>query len=263
MDNATSRTNAPRRDARLHERLALGTTLAAVEAHSKLITSFGSGRNRVHDASQFAWTEAFEQNSHAIRGEAMRLLPGVDLLLDEHDLFGTKVHVPAPADWKLFALYGAKEPVVENCRRCPITASMCERVPGLLHAFFSILKPHTHIASHRGKYNGKLRYHLGLKIPSPRGATRMRVESEMLYWEEHRHFVFDDTYEHEVWNDSDENRIVLIMDFVRPLPPVLDGMNRAFLEMLMQVAARRGRSSVIDWEKTHGRDLDALIEPGA
>ena len=247
----------------LYERLALGTMLAAVGAHSKLITSIGTGRKRAHDAGRFAWTQAFLQNSHAIREEAMRLLPAVELLLDEHDLFGTKLHVPAATDWKLFALYGAKQPIVENCRRCPLTASVCAQVPGLLHAFFSILKPHTHIAPHRGKYNGKLRYHLGLKVPSPRGATRMRVEDELLYWEEHRHFVFDDTYEHEVWNDSDEERIVLILDFLRPLPPMLDGMNQAFLEMLMQLAKRRGQSSVDNWEKTHGRELDALIEPRA
>ena len=84
-------------------------------------------------------------------------------------------------------------------------------------AMFSILAPHKHIPDHCGPYKGIVRYHLALKVPEPREQCRIRVGDEIATWEEGRSLIFDDTYEHEVWNDTDDERVVLFLDVVRPL----------------------------------------------
>ena len=70
---------------------------------------------------------------------------------------------------------------------------------------------------HRGVTKGILRCHLGLQIPKTPEKCRMRVGDQTCVWQEGELFVFDDTYEHEVWNDTDEERVVLLFDFDRPM----------------------------------------------
>jgi beta-hydroxylase len=93
-----------------------------------------------------------------------------------------------------------------------------EQTPGMVTAMFSILAPRKHILPHRGPYKGILRYHLGLIVPKDKEDCRIRVGSEIRHWEEGKSLLFDDTYDHEVWNDTDETRVVLFVDIIRPLP---------------------------------------------
>ena len=119
--------------------------------------------------------------------------------------------------WKTFFLYGFGFRSDTNCALCPETARLVESVPGMKTAMFSILAPHKHIPDHCGPYKGIVRYHLALKVPEPREQCRIRVGDEIVTWEEGRSLIFDDTYEHEVWNDTDDERVVLFLDVVRPL----------------------------------------------
>jgi len=96
-------------------------------------------------------------------------------------------------------------------------------------AFFSILAPGKHIPAHRGPYKGVLRYHLGLKIPEPASQCRIRVGDEVRHWAEGESLLFDDTYDHEVWNDTDGERAILFMDVERPLPEPWASFNRAVI----------------------------------
>ncbi len=91
-------------------------------------------------------------------------------------------------------------------------------IPGMTTAMFSILSPRKHILPHRGPYKGVLRYHLGLIVPQDAEACRIRVGEDIRHWEAGRSMVFDDTFNHEVWNDTDETRVVLFVDVLRPLP---------------------------------------------
>jgi aspartyl/asparaginyl beta-hydroxylase (cupin superfamily) len=80
-------------------------------------------------------------------------------------------------------------------------------------AMFSILKPRTHIPPHTGVANTRLVLHLPLIVPQGCG---FRVGGETRPWREGEAFVFDDTIEHEAWNDSDRPRAVLICDVWNP-----------------------------------------------
>ena len=74
-----------------------------------------------------------------------------------------------------------------------------------------------------------LRYHLGLMIPTPEGSSRIRVGSDVRAWEEGKSMIFDDSNEHEVWNDNDSYRVVLFVDFVRPTIFPLSMVNRLII----------------------------------
>jgi beta-hydroxylase len=83
---------------------------------------------------------------------------------------------------------------------------------------FSIFEPGKHLRPHRGPYNGVLRLHLGLIVPKAApDAVAIRVADRLCHWEEGKVLIFDDAYEHEAWNHSDGVRVVLFVDFVKPM----------------------------------------------
>jgi aspartyl/asparaginyl beta-hydroxylase (cupin superfamily) len=91
------------------------------------------------------------------------------------------------------------------------------QVPGYaLAVFFSVLEPHTRIPAHTGVTNTRLIVHLPLLIPE-KGKCFFRVGNETREFEEGQAWVFDDTIEHEAWNDSDRPRAILIFDIWNPL----------------------------------------------
>jgi aspartyl/asparaginyl beta-hydroxylase (cupin superfamily) len=118
--------------------------------------------------------------------------------------------------WDTFGLYAFGRKKHENCARCPITTRLVEAIPGMMMAGFSRLAPGTHIKPHVG-YDGwaqyVLRCHLGLIVPD---GCEMRVGPETRTWREGRTLLFCDATEHEVWNRSAEERVVLLLDFRNP-----------------------------------------------
>ena len=111
-----------------------------------------------------------------------------------------------------FRLLGIKH--TQNCHVCPKTAAILEHVPGLISADFSYLPAHTKINPHKGFTKMVIRAHLGLIIPSDCG---IRVGNQTRTWEEGKIIVFDDSFDHEAWNNSSEDRFVLMLDIANPL----------------------------------------------
>ena len=106
-----------------------------------------------------------------------------------------------------------------------------------------------HIKAHHGSYKGVLRCHLALIVPEPRTDVRMRVGDKMVYWEEGKCVIFDDTHKHEVWNDTDGIRVVLLFDFCRPLPGWLTFVNKTALNLAYYLPeVRRAVQSQREWE---------------
>jgi aspartyl/asparaginyl beta-hydroxylase (cupin superfamily) len=121
--------------------------------------------------------------------------------------------------WSAFHLHQFGTPVAENLERCPHTRRVLQRMPQphVAHrspaAMFSVLKPRTRIPPHTGVANTRLVVHLPLIVPPGCG---FRVGGETRAWRRGEAWVFDDTIEHEAWNDSDQVRIILIFDIWRP-----------------------------------------------
>jgi aspartate beta-hydroxylase/beta-hydroxylase len=144
-----------------------------------------------------------------------------DLDKNESYISGT---VNPDKDWKVFMLYSLAGIPKTNQARCPKTAALIRKIPNLYQAFFSILDPGKSIPAHCGTYLGYLRYHLPLRVPK-NNPPSMRVRDQHHTWQEGRSILFDDSLEHEVYNQSDDLRVVLIVDFCRPMPFPLHVIN--------------------------------------
>lgn len=163
-----------------------------------------------YDPALFPHTQMLEANWQTIRNELDGLISSEFLSWPEHSIYGDR-------GWDTFGLYAFGQRQDDGCRRCPETADIVRKIPGLMMAGFSRLAPGAHIRPHRG-YEGYagyvLRMHLALRVPESCG---LRVAGETRAWEEGRSLVFDDSFEHEAWNRSERPRTVLLLDFLNPL----------------------------------------------
>jgi aspartyl/asparaginyl beta-hydroxylase (cupin superfamily) len=121
--------------------------------------------------------------------------------------------------WSSLFLWKDGERQAAVCEACPQTAALLDRLPLALQpgfaptAMFSALDARTHIPPHTGSTNVRLLCHLPLILPGP---ARFRVGNETRSWEMGQAWVFDDTIEHEAWNDADALRVILIFDVWNP-----------------------------------------------
>ncbi|MBE1527707.1 aspartyl/asparaginyl beta-hydroxylase (cupin superfamily) [Sphingopyxis sp. OAS728] len=177
------------------------------------------------DRGHFQWFAEIEAQTGAIRAELQALLddPGEALRPYVKMDAGTPESIWSGLDnrldWGACFLWEYGEPNQVVLDRCPVTAAALAAIPGARipgrapSAFFSMLKPHTRIPPHTGVTNTRAIVHLPLIVPPGCG---FRVGGETRAWEEGVAFAFDDTIEHEAWNDSDELRAVLIFDVWNP-----------------------------------------------
>ena len=167
---------------------------------------------------RFPWVAHIERNWTTIRAEAERLLEDHAALPNFQDISKDQIGITDDDRWKTVFLYGYGFEAKLGVELCPQTAALMRQIPGMKTAMFSILSPRKHILDHRGPYKGVLRYQLGLIVPREKEACRIRVGDYFRHWEEGASMIFDDTFNHEVWNDTDETRVVLFVDILRPLP---------------------------------------------
>lgn len=178
------------------------------------------GDQPVYDPAFFPWIATLEAQWPKISEELAAILEKREAIPPLASLSPDHRRIAPPGKWKSFFLFGYGYRVDENCRRCPVTAEAVAAIPGLNSAFFSILDPGTHIPRHRGVTKAILTAHLGLVVPAERQACRMQLHDRWLHWQEGRTLVFDDTFHHEVWNDSGQLRAVLLIQFRRPVGPI-------------------------------------------
>lgn len=182
-------------------------------------------QRRYYERAEFAWAAAIEQAAGAIREELSAwLATGSDCFTPymasdptrpQHDAHGL---VDNP-EWSTLYLWQNGRPVEEHIAHCPKTFAaitqldiphITTRAPAIL---FSRLSPGARIPPHAGMLNTRLICHLPLIIPPDCG---FRVGGETRQWKEGELLVFDDTVEHEAWNNSSQDRLILIFDIWRP-----------------------------------------------
>jgi aspartyl/asparaginyl beta-hydroxylase (cupin superfamily) len=164
-----------------------------------------------YDPAEFEFTKVLEDEYPVIKGELMQLL--------SRGGAGFKGYINEDsgrlAGWNTFNFFFYGKKFEENCALCPKTAAILESLPRFEkdHIMFSALNPHARIPQHVGPMNGILRAHLGLVVPQ---GCYIRVGPDQRSWQEGKVMVFDDSFEHEVWNHSDQVRIVLFINFWHP-----------------------------------------------
>ena len=189
------------------------------------------GDRPVFAPQQFPWIPRVETHWQRVRRELDALMEHRAAMPNFQDILREVSTIQKDDDWKTFFLKGVGMDCSENARRCPQTMKVLAEIPGCTTAFFSILSPHKHIPPHRGAWAGVLRLHLALVVPQPAERCRIRIADELHTWHEGRCLVFDDTYNHQVWNDTDGYRVVLFVDFERPLRWPLSAVNHWLLNL--------------------------------
>jgi aspartyl/asparaginyl beta-hydroxylase (cupin superfamily) len=172
----------------------------------------------VQDKSFFPWIAELESHWEAIRNEALRIraedIPSLGDISFDHG------RIAADRRWRAFFLKGYGYRMEANAARAPVTAALIEKVPGLVTANFSVMEAGGHIPRHWGMTKGMLTYHLALRAPREREKCRMHIEEgdrlHVMHWEDGQSFLFDDMFNHEVWNESDEGRYILLIQIKRP-----------------------------------------------
>ncbi|MCB1865503.1 MAG: aspartyl/asparaginyl beta-hydroxylase domain-containing protein [Chromatiales bacterium] len=148
-----------------------------------------------------------------------RLEAAFGTIRDEFRALHDREFVPWPErylygeGWTVFGLYFEHRPIEHGCGFCPQTAAVLAEIGPIRAAGFSRLAPNTHIQPHCGRPKQELRCHLGIVIPD--GDLGLRVGPEVRNWREGECLLFDDTVEHEAWNRTSSDRIVLLVDIPR------------------------------------------------
>ncbi|HEX4695994.1 aspartyl/asparaginyl beta-hydroxylase domain-containing protein [Sphingomonas sp.] len=200
----------------------------------------------VLDVRDFPWTQHLRENWQAIRDEAIgavlgRKSPSLSSISPDHR------SIAPVGKWRSFFLWGYGYCVEENLAACPVTSTTVAKIPNLNSAFFSILAPGTHIPAHRGVTKGLITCHLGVIVPRD-GDARMRVGDRIVRWADGETLVFDDTYDHEVWNDTRHTRVVLLIQVRRPLRNPGKWIADTFLNVIRRSAfVQEARANVMAW----------------
>lgn len=192
----------------------------------------------------FDWVERAEAATDAVRAELEAVLAAEEEFIP---YVQKEQAASAPGsvwsrlnhrrDWGAYFLFNQGERVARHCEACPQTAALLESLPLVRisgrgpTAFFSRLKPGTHIPPHHGATNTRSIVHLPLIVPPD---CAIRVGNHVHAWQPGRVVVFDDTMEHEAWNRSARERVVLIFDVWNPF---LDERERALVAALTAAAA--------------------------
>lgn len=155
-----------------------------------------------------------ERNWLTIRDEALSVLDSNSgqFLPEDENLRET-------GNWGQFTLWQQGQKVAASCRYVPKTCGLLERYPEATSCKrgqikFSVMQVGTHIWPHTGPTNCRLRMHLGLVIPSK--GCRIRCTNQTREWEEGKVLIFDDSFEHEVWQEAESYRLIFIVDVWHP-----------------------------------------------
>ncbi|HET9104030.1 MAG TPA: aspartyl/asparaginyl beta-hydroxylase domain-containing protein [Solirubrobacteraceae bacterium] len=161
------------------------------------------------DPSGFPLVSYLESHAEVIREEITALEPRFQRESER---------IRRAGDWDVVFLYERGRRHDDVCDACPVTTRGIEShatmrtASGLIYA--SRMRAGTHIHPHRGPTNLRVRCHLGLTVPD--GDCAIRVGDETRRWTAGKCLVFDDFFEHEAWNHTDADRIVLIVDLWHP-----------------------------------------------
>jgi aspartyl/asparaginyl beta-hydroxylase (cupin superfamily) len=214
----------------------------------------------VFPSGTFEWESALIDNWISIRAEALTVLEIRDIVPAFQEISPDQQRITTGDQWKTFWLRGFGHRSEGACQLCPITDHVLNQIPGIVNALFSILAPNSHIVAHRGVTKGMINCHLGLIVPDDREACTIRVGPEKFSWEPGELRIFDDTNRHEVWNDTKQDRVTLMVQFERPLRAPGNLIRNVFFNGLKQTPyVKRARKNQLQFEERLARHLGTRL----
>lgn len=179
-----------------------------------------------------------EQHWKHMQKEVLELYRKGEMKKIKNDVFFQNI---ADDKWKRFYIKWYSPSLDEAKEKLPFTTKLIDSIPSIRSAMISVLEPGSRIVPHAGPYGGVFRYHLALKVPQDRENCWIRVDGEKYHWTEGRGVLFDDTYVHEVQNNTDELRIVLFCDVQRDLNHPLANALIELSSMIAKITTRNNK----------------------
>lgn len=241
--------------------------------HPKYPLFPGLGNRPWHDARINAAARILEENFATIRDEAMQL--GDASIVDYSKAAGpwrswrkpwTMLRPDAkPGTWTLYLLYHMGVSVEDVMGKCPRTHAIVNALPRACLDYtwgdfvFSAMNGGAHLRAHCSIDNLRVRIHLGITIPP---GCSIRVGMETRTWEEGKCLMFEDSYEHEVWNRSGSRRVVFIADLWHPDLTGIEvrALTAAFRKSQVRRIFLRERMDVTDDPQRYPPFIEAALE---
>jgi len=211
----------------------------------------GLDTREIRGHERFPWVAELESSFPVIQAELLRLVEAGSGFSTVYQSQTSK------GEWVASYLWVFGKKVEETCRQCPETTRILGSIPGVAEfgtMMCSALAPQTHITPHYGYSNAKLRCQLPLRVP---GRCRLKVGEHEIEQREGKCIVFDDSFLHSAWNDSDEPRFVLVFDFFHPdlTPEEVQYLSRLATERQLGKAhlEQTDASERVDWVGSDGK----------
>jgi hypothetical protein len=204
----------------------------------------GLRRKSWYDPQDFPVARDLEARFAEIKAEALAVSPA--------HYYEEAEDIGRTGSWQVCMFYeqGRRNDAV--CDLCPTIAAVLEadssvrRTAGLI--YLSKMAAHTHVTAHQGGSNIRVRCHLALTVPT--GDCAIRVGGESRRWTEGKCIVFDDTYEHEIWNRTAEERLVLLVDLWHP---DLTALERDAMDTLNWLSMHKATNMLGTWQRNDGQ----------
>ena len=171
-------------------------------------------KNTFFEPENFEWTNSIETQYQLINNELISFY--TTHKNDFHPYFVNEL-VNESGKWRSFGFYfWGMRADTRICSYFRETITLLKTIPNLVSASISVMEPNSEIKPHYGDTNAIYRCHLGLKIPGKLPEIGFQVGYEKRSWEEGRFLIFNDAAYHKAWNSSEQSRIILILDVIRP-----------------------------------------------
>ena len=203
------------------------------------------------DNELFPVTKTLESKYWVIRDEFEDLRWRIKDFAPFQDISPDQIYISNDDKWKMFFLKAGKIRFEKNCEQFPSTMKILDADPNIVSAYFSVIGPKKMLMPHEGPWCGILRIHLGIDIPTGGSGCTLVVNEQEYKWKEGHCVVFDDTYEHFAVNATDKDRVVLFLDYMRPLPWPLNWLNHFVVYMARYMRYfKEPIKRHAEWEKT-------------
>ena len=210
---------------------------------SSIITCFTRTPPFLQKEKYFPNYLLFEQSFPAIKQEVLRLLQkthgGKDIVFTkdtfdkkENAYIGQDVDEENNRGWRVFHIKLSQHYNKQSNLIFPKLCEVLQKCPEVINCSVSILDEKTYIPIHNGYYKGMLRFMLPIIIPKDVNNVFLCNNYEKYHWREGVGVLWDDTFPHKVFNNTDEIRIVLYMDVIRPMNGILNIMNKSLIHLL-------------------------------
>lgn len=167
---------------------------------------------KFYNSGEFRFTKDFEDNYEKIKQEIIEYYESFQSKFNEQYI----PHKYIVGGWKVLSIWGYIFQSISKTKKFPTIRKLVVKYPEIISLQISILQPNTRIKAHFGGSNSLVRHHLAIHIPGKLPEVGFNLKGDIRCWEDGKLLSFCEAHRHYVWNNTNENRVVLLFDSIHP-----------------------------------------------